>query len=225
MALTATWSVGRMSRRGGRLVAVDGVTVMRRFESWHWPRMCRFGRIRAAVLVVVLVEVGLFAVQHWDQWRNGLVRVGTQQTLAGEGLVVRGDGLGYYAWLRSALIDHDWSFDNEFDDHNPMRQAVPAPGVRTDLGRRQPLVCRAGLRVVADGDSGPLGGTRVAALGFPMAGRRLFAALPASGRRHHPPGLLSGARVPVRRLPALRPPGAGRAGGDTHDFRDNISIL
>src|SRR5262249_48496666 len=46
------------------------------------------------------------------------------------------DGLGYYAWLRSALIDHDWSFDNEFDEHNPLENGVQARGARTSLGLR-----------------------------------------------------------------------------------------
>src|SRR3977135_3471133 len=27
---------------------------------------------------------------------------------------VRGDGVGYYAYLRSALIDHDLNFENDF---------------------------------------------------------------------------------------------------------------
>src|SRR5262249_42266047 len=56
--------------------------------------------------------------------------------LAGEGLVIRSDGLGYYAWLRSLLLDGDWSFDNEFDEHNVLGDYLPPPEVRTPMGRR-----------------------------------------------------------------------------------------
>jgi hypothetical protein len=56
------------------------------------------------------------------------------QTVVGEHLVIEGDGLGYYAWLRSALIDGDWEFDNEFDEHNPYANWTPTE--RTDLGFR-----------------------------------------------------------------------------------------
>jgi hypothetical protein len=93
-------------------------------------------RARWALVVVALLEVGLFALQSWEGWYHGLRRVGTPQTLAGEGLVIRGDGLGYYAWLRSLLIDGDWSFENEFDEHNPLHEGAPRAGARTELGRR-----------------------------------------------------------------------------------------
>lgn len=52
----------------------------------------------------------------------------------GNGVVVRGDGVGYYAWLRSPLLDGDWQFDNEYDDLNPMRSGTT--GVRTPTGAR-----------------------------------------------------------------------------------------
>jgi hypothetical protein len=93
-------------------------------------------RVRWALVVVALFEVGLFALQSWEQWRHGLLRVGTPQTLAGEGLVIRGDGLGYYAWLRSLLIDGDWSFANDFDAHNPLHPGAAVPRRRTELGCR-----------------------------------------------------------------------------------------
>ena len=93
-------------------------------------------RVRWALVVVALLEVGLFALQSWEEWSHGLRRVGTPQTLAGEGLVIRGDGLGYYAWLRSLLIDGDWSFDNEFDEHNPLHEGAPRAGAVTPIGRR-----------------------------------------------------------------------------------------
>ncbi len=56
--------------------------------------------------------------------------------IIGEGLVIHDNGLGYYAWLRSLLIDCDWDFDNEFDEHATPNNYVPPPAYRTDLGRR-----------------------------------------------------------------------------------------
>jgi len=55
-------------------------------------------------------------------------------TLAGETLVVNGDGYGYYAWLRSLLLDRDWNFGNEFDEHNPRGEYVP--DTTTAIGKR-----------------------------------------------------------------------------------------
>jgi hypothetical protein len=55
-------------------------------------------------------------------------------TLAGEGMVIDGDGMGYYAWLRSLLIDGDWDFDNEFDEHDALGRGYEKE--RTPLGRR-----------------------------------------------------------------------------------------
>jgi hypothetical protein len=52
------------------------------------------------------------------------------------GATIRSDGLGYYAWLRSALFDGDLSFDNEFDEHQAYHDAVPPREIRTPLGRR-----------------------------------------------------------------------------------------
>jgi len=86
--------------------------------------------------VAVLVGVMLFVGYHRERWRKGLVPLNRAQTRAGEGLVIRSDGLGYYAWLRSLLIDGDWSFDNEFDEHNMLGDFVPPPTWRTPIGRR-----------------------------------------------------------------------------------------
>ncbi|MFO0936744.1 MAG: hypothetical protein U0798_09555 [Gemmataceae bacterium] len=58
----------------------------------------------------------------------------TPPNVTGEGLVIRGDGLGYYAWLRSSMIDRDWDFANEFDQHNIFNDAVE--GAQTPTGRR-----------------------------------------------------------------------------------------
>jgi hypothetical protein len=86
--------------------------------------------------VVALVEIYLFCGFHYDRWHKSLPSLGRPRALTGEGLVVRCDGLGYYAWLRSLLIDGDWSFDNEFDDFNVVGDYVPPPRDRTTTGRR-----------------------------------------------------------------------------------------
>jgi hypothetical protein len=90
---------------------------------------------RWPLLAVVLLEIALFAGHGYEWWKH---RAGPAhpETLQGEGLVIRGDGLGYYAWLRSLLIDGDWSFDNEFDEHNPFKDGLTGPSARTDLGLR-----------------------------------------------------------------------------------------
>jgi hypothetical protein len=84
----------------------------------------------------MLIEVGLFADYHQERWRKGLAGLDSPRVRAGEGLVIRSDGLGYYAWLSSLLIDGDWCFDNEFDDHNPIGDYVPPATKRTERGCR-----------------------------------------------------------------------------------------
>jgi hypothetical protein len=54
----------------------------------------------------------------------------------GEGLVVHGNGLGYYAWLRSLLIGGDLDFDDEFDCHPLPDSYVPPASYTTPIGRR-----------------------------------------------------------------------------------------
>jgi hypothetical protein len=93
-------------------------------------------RPRCILAAVMLVETLLFAEYHRERWVKGLSRLSRPQIMTGEGLVIRSDGLGYYAWLRSLLIDGDWSFDNEFDEHNPVGDYVPPPARRTEAGRR-----------------------------------------------------------------------------------------
>jgi hypothetical protein len=95
------------------------------------------GRVPWPLVVVVVLEVAVFA---------GIARVGWLQTKhapkdkpqlrAGYGVFITGDGLGYYAWLRSLLIDGDWSFDNEFDQYNPLHHGTPPRDNRTELGYR-----------------------------------------------------------------------------------------
>jgi Dolichyl-phosphate-mannose-protein mannosyltransferase len=93
-------------------------------------------RRRCALAAVMLVEVVLFTGYHVERWQKGLSRRNQPQIMRGEGLVIRSDGLGYYAWLRSLLIDGDWCFDNEFDEHNPLGDYVPPITGRTAEGRR-----------------------------------------------------------------------------------------
>jgi hypothetical protein len=98
----------------------------------HW-----FGlktRPGAILALVMLFELTLLVDVHGKRWVNALPQLGRDATKTGEGLVVRSDGLGYYAWLRSLLIDGDWQFDNEFDGHNVVGDYVPQD--RTETGRR-----------------------------------------------------------------------------------------
>jgi hypothetical protein len=99
-------------------------------RKWLGPAAGAYGPLA----VVVLVELILFIGFHDERWRKSLRPRGDPRTSAGEGLVIRCDGHGYYAWLRSLLIDGDWSFDNEFDDHNPVGDWVPSS--RTERGLR-----------------------------------------------------------------------------------------
>jgi hypothetical protein len=93
-------------------------------------------RSRAALAIAFLVGCTVFIECHAERWRKSLVPRGDARTDGGEGLVIRSDGHGYYAWLRSLLFDGDWSFDNEFDEHNPLGDWVPAATPRTERGLR-----------------------------------------------------------------------------------------
>lgn len=86
--------------------------------------------------VLALIELAWFVDVHWERWQRALPARGQSATRSGAGLVIRSDGLGYYAWLRSLLIDADVSFDNEFDEHNPLGDFVPPPEDRTAVGLR-----------------------------------------------------------------------------------------
>jgi len=50
------------------------------------------------------------------------------------GWAIGSDGLGYYAHLRSAIIDHDLQYENEFRQYNQFNQSVPNPSARTATG-------------------------------------------------------------------------------------------
>jgi hypothetical protein len=48
--------------------------------------------------------------------------------------VITGDGLGYYAYIRSMIIDGDLDFYNEFKFYNTRGSALPDPEVKTSTG-------------------------------------------------------------------------------------------
>jgi hypothetical protein len=89
-----------------------------------------------ALVLVAAVELGLLAACHDQRWQQYILPLRQSPEQIGEGLVIHDNGLGYYAWLCSLLIDHDWNFDNEFDEHNPHDNYVPPPSYRTPLDRR-----------------------------------------------------------------------------------------
>jgi len=85
--------------------------------------------ILGALLLYQLLLFSFFSASAW-----GRRSADRPQTMSGEGVLIYGDGCGYYAWLRSLLIDGDWNFENEFDEHNPLHQSLP--GDTTAIGRR-----------------------------------------------------------------------------------------
>lgn len=99
---------------------------------------CRRESLPRWMLVVVALIVLIWCVSyHYEHhWYRATLLVPGPPSNSGEGLVIQRNGLGYYAWLRSALIDYDWSFDNEFDEHNPHDHYVPPRAYRTPIDRR-----------------------------------------------------------------------------------------
>lgn len=45
------------------------------------------------------------------------------------------DGLGYYAHIRSIMVDHDLDYANEYRNFNPLGHSVPDPDIKTPTGR------------------------------------------------------------------------------------------
>jgi hypothetical protein len=89
----------------------------------------------AALVVVAAVEIMYCVDYHEHRW-NRLTHTSASSEPVGEGLVIQWNGLGYYAWLRSLIVDGDLDFDNEFDEHNPLHYYVPPSQYRTPTGRR-----------------------------------------------------------------------------------------
>src|SRR5437870_2726613 len=112
---------------------------------------CRIGKPAGpwpVLAVVLVVELALFAGHHWERWTKAILRLEDPRAQSGEGLVIRCDGLGYYAWLRSLLIDGDLSFDNEFDEHNVIGDYVPpAPLAVASLTLGTPIVYYSAIEV------------------------------------------------------------------------------
>jgi hypothetical protein len=103
-------------------------------RSGSWSRSK--ARVLGVVLILLAVELTFFVNCHYTRWSRALPALGKPATQTGAGLIIRSDGLGYYAWLRSCLLDGDWDFDNEFDDYNVVGDFVPVATMRTPLGRR-----------------------------------------------------------------------------------------
>lgn len=64
-----------------------------------------------------------------------LVSVFIASLLLLQSFQISGDGLSYYAYLRSLVFDHDLDFTNEFTDYNPVRHATPDPNLKTEVGK------------------------------------------------------------------------------------------
>src|SRR5262245_46754086 len=92
-------------------------------------------RRHLALCIAGALMAGLCAYSTWVHWRAARDRADAT-AVSGEGLVIYSDGLGYYAWLRSLMCDGDWSFDDEFDQHNPGGNALPLSNCRTERGLR-----------------------------------------------------------------------------------------
>lgn len=76
-------------------------------------------RARLVLVIAVLAYVALSATRTaWrTRYRDSIKK--DELCRNGAGVAIASDGLCYYAWLRSALIDGDWRFENELLDFNP----------------------------------------------------------------------------------------------------------
>jgi hypothetical protein len=116
---------------GKTLLKVQANPIAKRLGSWLAPNSLP----RCVLLVAALIELLLCTDYHQQRWEALITRQALSPERAGQGLVIQWNGLGYYAWLRSLLIDGDWDFSNEFAEHNPLQHYVPPPQYRTPLGR------------------------------------------------------------------------------------------
>ncbi len=58
--------------------------------------------------------------------------------------IIGSDGLGYYAHLRSLIIDHDLHYENEFTDFTPFNHSTPNYDIRSETGHvpnKYPIGC------------------------------------------------------------------------------------
>jgi len=99
-------------------------------------RFTQTRRARWILAVAAFASVLLFCVNANARVRSrGAVKT-DEHSRNGAGVIIWSDGVGYYAWLRSALIDHDWRFENEFSEFNPWRVEDYRPTERTPAGYR-----------------------------------------------------------------------------------------
>ena len=84
-----------------------------------------------------IVSAGLFYLKRrtsFSQWTLAIVGVWCLSLLLFFSPEITSDGVGYYAYVRSALIDGDLNFTNEFDpqqspfSHTPLVLPAPRPG-------------------------------------------------------------------------------------------------
>src|SRR5947208_4499123 len=91
---------------------------------------------RWALLVVALAQLLLSVDYYVQRWHVHVMPQNRPPDELGEGWIICHNGLGYYAWLRSLLIDGDVDFANEFDGHGLPGDYVPPSSYRTPIGRR-----------------------------------------------------------------------------------------
>jgi hypothetical protein len=137
---------------------------------------------RWILIVTALVELLLCVEYHEQRWDTSLALQRLEREHEGEGLVIQCNGLGYYAWLRSLLIDQDWNFDNEFDDHNLYNDYVPPPMLSDAYWEKgEPMVRWTSLFLGIDSSAGPSCAESSEITPWAMGIGRVFVALPGIG--------------------------------------------
>ncbi|KPL86816.1 hypothetical protein [Herpetosiphon geysericola] len=85
--------------------------------SGNWLNRAAINSLSQLVLVAALAAGAWYGWQRWQRpinWRWLLVAIWLITTVCLWTPTVQYDGVGYYAYLRSAGIDHDFDFSNEF---------------------------------------------------------------------------------------------------------------
>lgn len=90
---------------------------------------------RRILAVVALIQVFLFASAARNQFRAVVSPSGSSRPQVVGATVGGIDCHGYYAWLRSPLIDGDWDFTNEFQFYQAHWPNSNGPLPRTPTGR------------------------------------------------------------------------------------------